>query len=71
MNLGRFAHPRKLALDLAFFLWLGYVAATGQALPDQVVELFRTDPPAVVVTEPDAAPNPVEPALTDSPRPEA
>jgi hypothetical protein len=71
MNLVRIAYRRKLALDLVFFLWLGYAAVSGQVLPDQVVGLFRSDPPAVVVTEPDAAPNLIEPALTDSPAPEA
>jgi hypothetical protein len=71
MNLVRLAYRRKLALDFVFFLWLGYALVSGQVLPDQVVSLFRSEPPAVVVTEPDSAPSLIEPVLTDSTGPEA
>ena len=70
-RIARLPHPKKLALDFLFFLWLGYVAVTGQVLPDQAVALFRDDPPAVVITEPDAIPGLIEPDAMDPQRPEA
>lgn len=69
-RLPHYGHPKKLALDFIFFVWLAYVASTGQILPDQAIALFRNDPPAVVITEPDAIP-PIQSPAIDSQAPEA
>ena len=45
-------HPRSLALDAVFFVWLSYVVVSGHILPAAVVELIQRPPTTTVVSEP-------------------
>jgi hypothetical protein len=65
------SRPKKLALDLVFFVWLSYAVVTGQILPDQVIGLFRNEPAAVVFTEPAITPGQIDLLNLDSVAPEA
>ena len=58
-------HPRSLALDGLFFVWLSYVVVSGHILPSALVDLIRSQPAATVISEPAIIPvdNPI--AVTD------
>ena len=49
-------HPRELALDGVFFVWISYVLLTGNLLPGPVLALLDSDPPTVAISEPSNAP---------------
>jgi hypothetical protein len=46
--------PRQILLDALFTIWLSYALITGNVIPDPVADLLRNQPPAVVITDPDA-----------------
>lgn len=49
-------HPRSLAVDAFFFLWLGYVVVSGHIVPAALVDLIRNQPAASVISDPAVTP---------------
>jgi hypothetical protein len=58
-------HPRELALDLMFVVWVSYVLISGRIIPQEAIALFQHDSPAVVVIEPLESEPPVLPHQLD------